>query len=217
MKLPYGGLIHLAEPDHKALTETQKVGCQLISGGKIFQRAGAMVEKVLLLDTASQNSLTGSALCPLCWCRLWGGSPIGQTVPQVTWICAMQGFIGNNQHIQLQLEAHWQPVHLMEQWCNMGHSRDPKYCPRHHLCASYSFWTLFKHSPRYIWSLLMQWWSLYHCTSLKMEEGYFFLHFSTLCRRIKRVSKKSHIKMSQLRQPPPYCRFYPGFRAIGRC
>lgn len=40
----------------------------------------------------------------------------------------VEGFKGNNQYLEVDLEANWQIVHLIEQWCNMGLSRVPKNC-----------------------------------------------------------------------------------------
>lgn len=57
---------------------------------------------------------------------------MGETVFQVDWIHAMEGFKADDQHLELHPEVDFQPFQLMKQWCNMDHSMEPKHCSGHH-------------------------------------------------------------------------------------
>lgn len=62
------------------------VDADVTSEGTMFQRAGAMAKKVLLLDPASQNSLTNTFY----WQGRTGQSHWGEVVPQITCTNAMK-------------------------------------------------------------------------------------------------------------------------------
>lgn len=47
------------------------------------------------------------------WVR-WANPIWGETVPQITWTNDMKGFKGKNQYLELDLEANWQPMQLVE-------------------------------------------------------------------------------------------------------
>lgn len=51
-----------------------------------------------------------------------------QAVPQVIRPYAMQGFIDNNQHLQLHPKSNWQPVQFVKQGCYMGILRHAHHC-----------------------------------------------------------------------------------------
>lgn len=124
---PHWAQCQLAKPD---LQKRQKDGCGFHFRDMIFQRIGLMEQKALLLDSASCNSLTNEVHSILLLLTQigWGQTHWDETMPQISWTYAMNGFKGKNQYLELDQETNWQPVQLTEQWYNMGSFRSSKNC-----------------------------------------------------------------------------------------
>lgn len=90
----------------------------------MFHRADPMAEKAHVLGPVGCNSSMDTIpSIPLLLDLMGQRCKWTEVFPQMTPCHIMKGFKGLNQHLDLNLEANWQSVQLMENSCNMPFER----------------------------------------------------------------------------------------------